>query len=62
MNELSTHSLKRYLTDEPWLATDNHIQEDTGHWKKQRMGLRDSSSKPSARTHCQMIGVMRLAS
>lgn len=41
MNKLSNHYFKRYLSEEPRLATDKCIQEDMRHSAKSRgLGLR----------------------
>lgn len=36
MNTFSDHYFRRYLTDEPWVVTDNYIQNDMGHRKRSK--------------------------
>lgn len=61
MNKFSNHHLKRNLTDEPALSTNNYIQEDMGH-RKRTEDLDWEGPGSRTRAHWPSDAVTKLAS
>lgn len=59
VNKFLNHYFKSYLIDEPQLATDNYIHDDTGHRKRREAG---QVPGPRAGAHGPNEAVTQMAS